>query len=126
MASDSGLGQLGDWISEDVPRHFTGVRTSPSLGRIVVECGQYSAWSRINSTISSGSLLIRKVLSQRIVLIDGKLLMSNSLVVCCTDCSLDTIFDIFEKCSETLLNLSRGNQILRGFQLASHLDDSKR
>lgn len=92
MALDSGLGQLGDRISDDVSRHFTGVRTRPSLGLIVVVWGQYSAWSRINSTISRGTLLSRMVLSQRMVLTDGNLLISNSTVVC----SLGTILDFKE------------------------------
>lgn len=105
MALDSGLGQLLDTISEDVPRHLTGVRTSPSLGLIVVVCGQYSAWSRINSTSSSGSLLRRNVLSQKMALIDGNLLMSNSTVVCSIDCSLGTIFDMSENQSGLLSRL---------------------
>lgn len=97
MASDSGLGQLGDMILEDVPCHFTGVRTRPSLDLIVVVCGQYSAWSRTSSTSSIGSLLMRKILSQRMVLVDGNWVMSNSAVACSRDCLLGAILDILER-----------------------------
>lgn len=121
MALDSGLGQLDEKISEEVPRHFTGVRTRPSLGLTVVVCGQYSAWSRTNSTSSSGSLLMRKDLNQMMILIVGNLLISNSIVPCSRDCSLGTILAIFEKHLGLLSNSGLGIHIVNGSQWSSWL-----
>ena len=108
MVSDSGLGQLGEEISDEVPRHFTGVRTRPILGLTVVVRNQYSAWSRTKSASSTGSLWMRSLFTQIIVLADGNLLTSKSTVVCSMGCSLGTSFDILEDKPELLISPERG------------------